>query len=291
MLTEFNGERGRGRDASGADLEGVRREGPGGRGPSSSTLRPTSAGSNQWVVRREGEWQLDNGYCRGARLVAYFSGEGPDSEADCKPNEVSVPLVVGMTEAGAEAELASQPLEAKVVYRPAKAGALPGLVVDQDPRRGGLSAHDEVTVVVAKAQHGLLPNFVGSSLADAQREAKRLKIRLVAHTSRGREGPCCGRCPSRESPSRRGCASGSWSGTAHEARAGERVAPQQVGRARDADARGRHDLDACGRRIERERRLAEIEAVVRGGDAERLREPARARTRADVRRLRRGGHA
>ena len=111
---------------------------------------PYLGGVNQWVVRREGEWQLDNGYCRGARLVAYFSGEGPDSEADCKPNEVSVPLVVGMTEAGAEAELASQPLEAKVVYRPAKAGALPGLVVDQEPRRGGLSAHDEVTVVVVE---------------------------------------------------------------------------------------------------------------------------------------------
>jgi hypothetical protein len=149
---------------------------------------PYLGGVSQWVVRREGEWQLDNGYCRGARIVAYFSGEGPESEADCKPNEVSVPLVVGMTEAGAEAELASQPLEAKVVYRPAKAGALPGLVVDQEPRRGGLSAHDEVIVTVAKAQHGLLPNFVGSSLADAQREAKRLKIRLVAHTSPGREG-------------------------------------------------------------------------------------------------------
>ena len=65
-----------------------------------------------------------------------------------------MPLVVGMTEAGAEATLAAQPLEAKVVYRPAKAGTLPGLVVDQDPRRGGLSAHDEVTVFVAKAQYG-----------------------------------------------------------------------------------------------------------------------------------------
>jgi len=149
---------------------------------------PYLGGVSQWVVRREGEWQLDNGYCRGARLVAYFSGEGPETEADCKPNEVSVPLVVGMTEAGAEAELASQPLEAKVVYRPAKPGALPGLVVDQDPRRGGLSAHDEVIVTVAKAQFGLLPNFVGSSLADVQREAKRLKIRLVAHTRPGREG-------------------------------------------------------------------------------------------------------
>ncbi len=139
-------------------------------------------------MKREGEWQLDNGYCRGARLVAYFSGEAPDTEADCKPNEVWVPLVVGMTEAGAEAELAAQPLTAKIVYEPAKAGALPGLVVRQEPRRGGLSANDEVTVVVSKAQYGLLPNFVGSSLADVQREAKRLKVRLRPHTAPGHMG-------------------------------------------------------------------------------------------------------
>jgi beta-lactam-binding protein with PASTA domain len=108
---------------------------------------------------------------------------------------VNVPLVVGMTEAGAEAELAAQPLEAKVVYRPAKAGAVPGLVVDQDPRRGGLSANDEVTLVVAKARFGVLPNFVGSSLADVQREAKRLKIRLVARTRSGREGTVLRQAP------------------------------------------------------------------------------------------------
>jgi penicillin-binding protein 1A len=149
---------------------------------------PYLGGVSAWVVQRDGEWQLDNGYCRGARLVAYFSGLGPDSEADCKPNEVSVPLIVGMTEAGAEATLAAQPLGAKIVYRPAKPGTLPGIVVDQEPRRGGLSANDEVTVVVAKARFGLLPNFVGSSLADAQREATRLKIRLVAKTASGREG-------------------------------------------------------------------------------------------------------
>jgi penicillin-binding protein 1A len=187
MLTEFNGE-----EVAGGTLPALIWKEFVEKVPEDEDLffeaPPYLGGVNQWVVRREGEWQLDNGYCRGARLVAYFSGEGPESEADCKPNEVSVPLVVGMTEAGAEAELAAQPLEAKIVYRPAKAGALPGLVVDQEPRRGGLSAHDEVIVTVAKAQHGLLPNFVGSSLADAQREAKRLKIRLVAHTSRGREG-------------------------------------------------------------------------------------------------------
>ena len=45
-----------------------------------------------------------------------------------------------------------------------------------------------MTVVVAKAQYGLLPNFVGSSLADAQREAKRLEVRLRARTAPGRAG-------------------------------------------------------------------------------------------------------
>ena len=149
---------------------------------------PYLGGTSTWVVRRDGKWELDNGYCRGARLVAYFSGHGPDTDADCKPNEVSVPLVLGMTEAGAEATLAAQPLGAKIVYRPARPGALPGLVVDQDPRRGGLSANDDVTVVVTKAQYGLLPNFVGSSLSDVQREATRLKVRLRAKTAPGRAG-------------------------------------------------------------------------------------------------------
>ncbi len=149
---------------------------------------PYLGAASTWVVRREGVWQLDNGYCRGSRLVAYFPGGAPDDEADCKPNEVSVPLVLGMTEAGAEATLAAQPLATKVVYRPAKAGALPGLVVAQDPRRGGLSANDEVTVIVSKARYGLLPNLVGSSLADVQREAKRLKIRLRVKTAPGNVG-------------------------------------------------------------------------------------------------------
>src|SRR5262249_57437805 len=98
------------------------------------------------------------------------------------------PLVLGMTEAGAQARLAEQPLQARVVYKPAKAGALPGLVVDQDPRRGGLSAHDDVTVVVSKARYGMLPNFVGSSVQDVQREAGRLKLGLRATTAPGRAG-------------------------------------------------------------------------------------------------------
>jgi penicillin-binding protein 1A len=149
---------------------------------------PYLGGSSTWVVRRSGRWQLDNGYCRGSRLVAYFSGDAPDKEADCKPNEVAVPLVVGMTKAGAEATLAAQPLDANIAYAPAKSGRLPGLVVSQDPRSGGLSAHDSVTIWVSKAEFGMLPNFVGSSIVDVQREAARLKVRLHAKTAPGRAG-------------------------------------------------------------------------------------------------------
>ena len=98
MLTEFNGEPVAGGTLPAHDLEGVRREGGGGRSTRSFDSPPYLGGSSTWVVRRDGEWQLDNGYCRGSRLIAYFSGEAPDKEADCKPNEVSVPLVVGHDE-------------------------------------------------------------------------------------------------------------------------------------------------------------------------------------------------
>jgi beta-lactam-binding protein with PASTA domain len=140
------------------------------------------------VVRRGGEWQLDNGYCRGSRLLVYFSGRAPDRTADCKPNEVSVPLVLRMTAENAVARLAAQPLGAKLVFEPAKAGRRPGLVVDQFPKGGGLTANDQVTLVVSKAVHGLVPNFVGSSLRDASTELKRLELRANVVTAPGPPG-------------------------------------------------------------------------------------------------------
>jgi penicillin-binding protein 1A len=144
--------------------------------------------SSNWVVKRGGEWRLDNGYCSEARLLVYFADERPTDTADCKPNEVAVPLVVGMTAAEAFARLADQPLEADVAYVPAKPGTIPGLVVNQDPRRGGLSANDTVQLWVSKAQHGQLPNFVGSSVQDVNRELRRLKLRARAATGPGPAG-------------------------------------------------------------------------------------------------------
>jgi penicillin-binding protein 1A len=145
---------------------------------------PYLGGVSTWVVQRGREWQLDNGLCRGARVLVYLSGEGPTKTADCKPNEVQVPRVIGMTEHVAVALLASERLGAAVAYVPAKPGRLPGLVVNQDPRTGGLSAHDSVRLFVTTASHGLVPNFVGSSLRDASPEVRRLRLdpRAVAAT-------------------------------------------------------------------------------------------------------------
>jgi penicillin-binding protein 1A len=131
-----------------------------------------------WVVKRGGEWNLDNGYCRGARSLVYFSGELPDRTADCKPNEVSVPLVVGLNEDVARAQLSAQPLEAESVYVPARPGRRPGVVIAQDPRGGGLSAGSTVRLSVTKARYGLVPNFVSSNLETAAQEVRRLKLEV-----------------------------------------------------------------------------------------------------------------
>ena len=137
-----------------------------------------------YVVRRGGTWQRDNGYCQGTRVIVYFTDGGPEKTADCKPNEVSVPLVVGLTADGAVARLGDQPLGAKIAYVPAKAGSLPGVVVKQDPREGGLSAHDDVLLWVSRARYGMMPNFIGSGLADVGSELKRLKLdyHIITHS-------------------------------------------------------------------------------------------------------------
>jgi penicillin-binding protein 1A len=145
---------------------------------SSFDSAPYLGATATYVVKRGGEWRLDNGLCRGAERLVFFSDEVPERTADCKANEVSVPLVVGMTEEAALERLAGQPLEAELVYQPAKPGRPPAIVLNQEPKAGGLSANDSVRLWVSKAEHGLVPNFVGSTLADASREVKRLKLRV-----------------------------------------------------------------------------------------------------------------
>ncbi|MEO5577080.1 MAG: PBP1A family penicillin-binding protein [Gaiellaceae bacterium] len=128
------------------------------------------------VVRRGDRLLLDNGLCRERQEVVYFAGTGPSKTANCLENEVEVPDVRKLTLAEAQARVDAQPLTADVVYKPAEPLQRPGIVVDQDPRRGYRSSYDRIILIVSKATQGVVPNLVGRDIDDARLRLKRLKL-------------------------------------------------------------------------------------------------------------------
>lgn len=138
------------------------------------------------VTWRDGHVQLDNGLCRDTFEISYFSGSGPRRTANCKLNEVDVPSVIGEPLAKAQERLALQPLNANVVYRPAKPKQRTDIVIDQFPRTGRASSHATITLVLAKPLHGLVPHVVGLSLARAR--ARLRGAGLVVHAPGGADG-------------------------------------------------------------------------------------------------------
>ncbi len=176
MLTEFNGEPVTGgsfpsliwKSFMEKALKGVEPEGfP---YPSSPYVAP------KLVVRRGDRLLLDNGLCRERREVVYFAGAGPSKTANCLENEVEVPDVRKLTLAEAQARVEAQPLTAELVYKPAEPLQQPGIVVDQDPRRGFRSSYDRIILIVSKATQGVIPNLVGRDIDDARLRLKRLKL-------------------------------------------------------------------------------------------------------------------
>ena len=148
------------------------------------------------VTWRDGRVQLDNGKCRETALVSYFSGHGPGRTANCKPNEVDVPRVVGMKINSAQIRLAAQPLTTNIVYKPAKPKQRLDLVLDQFPRRGRLSSYDTVTLVVAKPLDGVVPKVRGLSLPEARRRLRaRGLVPAVARFANGRVGEVLAQMP------------------------------------------------------------------------------------------------
>ena len=131
------------------------------------------------LVLRDGIFQLDNGLCRHTISVEYFAGRGPAKTANCKPNEVEVPNVVGTTYDVARIRLQAQPLTPVVVYKPAAPGQALGVVVKQFPAKGRLSSFDKVTIVFAKPLRGVVPNVVGMRVAKAREKLSRLKLTPV----------------------------------------------------------------------------------------------------------------
>ncbi|HYX77388.1 MAG TPA: penicillin-binding transpeptidase domain-containing protein, partial [Gaiellaceae bacterium] len=135
-------------------------------------------GSPKNVTFRDGRLQLDNGYCRGTETIEYFGDSGPSHTANCLPNEVEVPDVVGQPVGRARSVLAAQPLAATIVYKPAEPRQRVGVVVKQFPARGHLSSGDRVTLVLSKAQQGVVPNVVGLTLERAIAKLKPLKLEV-----------------------------------------------------------------------------------------------------------------
>jgi membrane peptidoglycan carboxypeptidase len=136
------------------------------------------------VVQRNGLIQKDNGVCDNTHSVVYFAGFGPTRTAGCKPNEVEVPRVIGQSLERARERLALTPLTPKLVYKPAAPGQAVGVVLDQRPRWGRLSSYDEVVLVLAKPEHGIVPELAGATLRKAREELRKagLRAEVVAFT-------------------------------------------------------------------------------------------------------------
>jgi penicillin-binding protein 1A len=140
------------------------------------------------VTRRGDKLLLDNGLCRSRQEIVYFAGKGPTRTANCLVNEVEVPDVRRLTAADAQIRVEAQPLTPQFVYKPATALQRVGVVVDQRPKTGYLSAYDRLLLVVSKATHGVIPNLVGKSLEKARLRLKKLKLEPRIRWSSGTPG-------------------------------------------------------------------------------------------------------
>ena len=153
-------------------------------------------GTAQSVVFRDGAIERNNGNCRQAASLEFYAGRAPAKVANCKPNEVDVPMVVGSTLAEAKLRLSLQPLTPAFVYKPAKPLQRLGVVLAQFPATGTLSSYDKVTLVLPRAVWGVVPNVVGLDLRRAR--AKLGKVKLAAVVSRfadGQRGVVVGQTP------------------------------------------------------------------------------------------------
>ena len=140
------------------------------------------------VTYRDGQTELDNGRCRDVSMLVYFAGHNPPKTANCRPNEVEVPDVVGWRLDAARVRLNGQPLTPQLVYKPAKPGQRVDVVLRQFPRTGRLSSFDKVTLVLGKPLHGTVPQVVGLRLGQARAKLRKLKLHPALSFGTGKPG-------------------------------------------------------------------------------------------------------
>ena len=210
------------------------------------------AGDRERRLPRRASGSATTATARGTISVVFFSGEGPARLANCKPNEVEVPNVLGdhsttRPRSSRTGRCAPQP-----IYKPAQPGQRVGVVVGQIPSIGShLAPFDTVRLVLAKPLHGVVPSVVGP---DARPQPSRSWPRAGSRSRSSAtlaDGTGSGRVIS-QAPLAGVAAAPGMTVTlvvtpAEIARAGEAVAPRQLGGARDADPRAGDDLDRLGR--------------------------------------------
>ncbi len=142
-------------------------------------------GSPEEVVFRDGSLQIDNGHCNTPRNVLFFDGQAPSRTANCRPNEVDVPDVVGqpLSEASAQAERAAadavDPVPGRQARRQgerrarAEASQGPSLVLrprDADRRQGDARrrAQRDRPAARPREEEVRAPRAPGGSRADAE---------------------------------------------------------------------------------------------------------------------------
>jgi penicillin-binding protein 1A len=154
--------------------------------PQSFPSPPSLYTVSRKVTLRGGKLELDNGNCRTTMEIVYSGSSGPSRVANCKPNEVDVPRVVGERLAAAEARLNEMPLTPQIVYKPAQPKQRVDIVLQQYPSGGTLSSWEKVTLVLAKPVHGVVPRVVGLPLDAAAARLRRVGLTPVGPTGSGR---------------------------------------------------------------------------------------------------------
>ena len=164
------------------------------------------------VVQRDGLLQRDNGNCRNAYHVLYFGGAGPKRTANCKPNEVEIPSLVGRRRSRPRRALAAQPLGSVVSTSPPQPRRAARTSSSTRSRASGrASAYDEVKLCWRSRCTASSAACRGSRSARLGRKLGRLQARRPRRR-RGRTGRRSGsspRCRRPESPPSPGCGSSS----------------------------------------------------------------------------------
>ena len=123
----------------------------------------------------------------------FFSGEQPRQTANCKPNEVEVPELIGDARSARPASSSSASRShPRYIFKPAHGAAAGRRRRRPGPEaRGRLSAYDEVKLVLPKPTHGVVPRSRRAQVgepAQAQARAAQAAATRSREVDKGKPG-------------------------------------------------------------------------------------------------------